>query len=715
MIRLPALLGRLRGAGDALFALAVLGVVVLLVSPVPPAVVDAGLALSLGLSAALLAVTLLSRDALAFASFPALLLLTTLLRLALSVSSTRLVLTRGEAGRVIEAFGRVVVQGSPVAGAVVFAVLTLVQLLVVAKGAERVAEVAARFTLDALPGKQLAIDADQRAGLLGAEEAARRRRALERESQLHGAMDGALKFVKGDAIAGVAIVLVNVAGGLAAGLLRGRALGDAAGRAVLLAVGDGLAAQLPSLLTAVAAGVAVTRVAAEEEGARLGGEVGRQLLAEPRALGLVALLLLALGVAPGMPAAPFLLLSAAAGAVALRGQVAGRLARPGEAREGHAGGLLGWVTRLLGPGAQAGEGEPPLGGSLDQRLAPSPLLVGGVASTAQGADGALVLELPHDLLLLDQRERGRLCAELLPGVQARTWRELGLPLPPLAVRAAEPGEARWRLLVDEVPAACGLLDVEEHLALAPLDDLVLAAIPFRAEADPATGRTVALVASADAPRAAALGPTLAPLERLAEAVGAALAHQAALLLGVQEAQALLDGLEATAPALVREVSRQVPPALLAEVLRRLLEEGVPIRPLRAVLEALLEAGGAPRGAAALAAAARRAQRRHIGHRAGRGGPLVALILDPETEGVVRTSLLGELPSLEPDQAARLLEALAAAIDGAGEAPVLLASGDVRRAVRLLVAPRYPRLQVIAYDELPPEQEVRPVGRLGLAA
>ncbi|HET8732326.1 MAG TPA: FHIPEP family type III secretion protein, partial [Anaeromyxobacteraceae bacterium] len=233
--------------------------------------------------------------------------------------------------------------------------------------------------------------------------------------------------------------------------------------------------------------------------------------------------------------------------------------------------------------------------------------------------------------------------------------------------------------------------------------------------DPLTGRPAALVDEADAARAAALGPLLDPLARVAAGCEAALARHAALLLGVQEAQALLDGLEASAPALVREAARQLPPALLAEVLRRLLEEGVPIRPLRAVLEALLEAGGAARGAGPLTAAARRALRRHIGHRAAAGGPLAALLLDPAAERAVRESLLGELPALEPDRAALLLDALARALEAAGDPPVLLVSGDVRRAVRLLVAPRYPRLQVLAYDELPPEQPVRPVGRLALAA
>jgi type III secretion protein V len=220
---------------------------------------------------------------------------------------------------------------------------------------------------------------------------------------------------------------------------------------------------------------------------------------------------------------------------------------------------------------------------------------------------------------------------------------------------------------------------------------------------------------AGAARAAALGPVLGPLERVAAACEWELSRHAALLVGVQEAQALLDGLESSSPALVREAARQLPPALLAEVLRRLLEEGVPIRPLRGVLEALLEAGGAARGAGPLTAAARRALRRHIGHRAAGGGPLQALLLDPSAERAVRETLHGELPALEPERAARLLDGLAQAIDASGGSPVLLVNGDVRRAVRLLIAPRYPRLQVLAYVELPPDQAVRPVGRLALAA
>ncbi|WP_242347011.1 FHIPEP family type III secretion protein [Anaeromyxobacter terrae] len=673
MTRLHSILARVRGAGDAVFAVAVLAVVLLLVAPVPPSALDALLALNLGVAATILVVTLFARDALRFASFPTLLLLTTLFRLALNVSSTRLVLSRGDAGRVIEAFGRVVVQGNYVVGAVVFAILTLVQLLVVAKGAERVAEVAARFTLDALPGKQMAIDADVRAGAIDSGEARRRRRALERESQLYGAMDGALKFVKGDAIAGVAIVLVNVTGGLVAGALRGMDLGAAARRYALLAIGDGLVSQLPALLVAVSAGVAVTRVAAEDEGGSLGGEIGRQLAAEPAALATVSALLAALALAPGLPAAPFAALSAAA-----------------------AGGAFHLARRRARLAAAPAEAS---ANPVDPFAAPAPV----------------VLELADDLLAAARAEDGRAMRDALAALREQLWRELGVQVPGVVLRPAPLPPAGWALLVDDVPVASGSAPQGEVVALVAAEELALVGVGATAAVDPVSGRPAAVIAAADAARAAALGPVLGPIERVVAEAGGALRGAAHHLVGLQEAQALLDALEPVAPALVREASRQLPPALLAEVLRRLVEEGVSIRPLRTILEAILEAGGPTRGAAALAEACRRALRRHIAYRFGRGEPLAALLVDPAAERAIREALAGEALALDPCAAQALLDTLDAETRGAAEPPVILASADVRRALRGLVAPRFPRVAVLTFDELPPELQVRPVGRLALAA
>ncbi|HSN91243.1 MAG TPA: flagellar biosynthesis protein FlhA [Anaeromyxobacteraceae bacterium] len=675
MNRILSLLSRVRGAGDVLFALGVLAVIVLLVAPMPPPLLDVCLALNLALSATILVVTLFARDALRFASFPTLLLLTTLFRLALNVSSTRLVLTRGEAGRVIEAFGRVVVQDNYVVGAVVFAILTLVQLLVVAKGAERVAEVAARFTLDALPGKQMAIDADLRGGLIEQGEARRRRRALERESQLYGSMDGALKFVKGDAIAGIAIVLVNVIGGLASGALRGLSLSEAARRYSVLAIGDGLVSQIPALLVAVSAGVAVTRVAAEDEGTSLGREIGTQLLAEPRALWAVAALLGALALAPGLPAAPFLLLAGAAGAGAHR------------------------LSRGRGPEPRD---APPAG-------PPEP------APESYGPPAPLVLALAPDLLERARAEERRFVREGIASLRDGLWRDLGIRLPAVAIRGGGLDPGGWALLVDEIPVARGRAPADEIAVLAPAEEIALVGIPSRAEPGGPDGKALTVVEARHRERVAPLGPVLDPLDRVLAGAAAALQGRAHHFLGLQEAQVLLDGVEPAAPALVREVGRQVPPAVLAEVLRRLVQEGVSVRPLRTILEAILEAGGSARGAAALAEACRRALRHHIGHRFAGGDPLLAVLLDPAAEAAVRETLAGEWPALDPAVAAALLDALAAEIAGLSRTPVLLTSPDVRRAVRNLVSARFPEVSVLAYEELPPELPVRPGGRVALAA
>jgi type III secretion protein V len=669
-----ALLGRVRGAGDALFALGVLAVVLLLVAPLTPGALDVLLALNLAAAATVLVVTLFARDALRFASFPTLLLLTTLLRLALNVSSTRLVLSRGDAGRVIEAFGEVVVQGNAVIGAVIFAILALVQVLVVTKGAERVAEVAARFALDAMPGKQMAIDADARAGAIDAVEARRRRRALERESQLHGAMDGALKFVKGDAIAGIAIVGVNVVGGLVAGSLRGMDLASAARRYTLLAIGDGLVSQIPALLVAIAAGVAVTRVAAEEEGGSIGGEIGRQLLAEPGALAAVSALLCGLALAPGLPALPFLTLAAAAGLGAYR------------------------IARSRAPS------EP----------APPPGARDGAADAPFASPAPIALLLGDDLHSEARAEQGRSVRERLGAIRERLWADLGIRIPPITVSGSG-GAGEWTLLVDGVPAAAGRADAGEAVALVAPDDLALVGIDGLPHRDPLTGRAASLVSAQDAARAGALGPVRGPLDRVLAEVTWALSRTAYLFVGVQETQGLLDRLEATAPALVREATRQLPPALLAEVLRRLVEERVSILPLHTILEALLEAGGASRGAPALAEAARRALRRQIGHRCAGEGPLAALLIDPGAERVLRDALAGEALALHPDLAARLMEALDREVGASDAPPVILAAGDVRRALRGMVATRFPRVAVLSFDDVPPELPVRPVGRLSLVA
>ncbi|HJL50422.1 MAG TPA: flagellar biosynthesis protein FlhA, partial [Polyangiaceae bacterium LLY-WYZ-15_(1-7)] len=302
--------GSARRFADVALAAVVLLVVGMMIVPLPTTILDVLITGNISIAVLMLLVAMYMRDGLHFSAFPTVLLVTTLYRLALNVSSTRLILLQADAGDVIAAFGDFVVRGNYVVGAVVFLILTLIQFLVVAKGSERVAEVGARFTLDAMPGKQMSIDAELRSGALSQDEARRKRRQLQRESQFYGAMDGAMKFVKGDAIAGIVITVINILGGLAIGVgMRDLSATDALATYGLLTIGDGLVSQIPALLISTAAGLVVTRVASEDEDASLGGDVASQIFGDPRALKVAAAFLLVLAIVPGLPAVPFLLLA----------------------------------------------------------------------------------------------------------------------------------------------------------------------------------------------------------------------------------------------------------------------------------------------------------------------------------------------------------------------------------------------------------------------
>lgn len=417
-----------RSSSDLVLAVAVAAVLGALIIPLPSWLLDVGLAVNLAAAVALLVAALRAKDALKVTSFPSLLLFTTLFRLALNVSSTRLALAEGHAGEVIQAFGEFVVQGDYVVGGVVFAILSLVQFLVVAKGAERVAEVSARFTLDAMPGKQMSIDADLRAGAIDQAQARKRRRDLERESQMFGAMDGAMKFVKGDVIAGLVIVAVNLLGGSLIGVLQGgMSLSEAASTFALIAIGDGLVSQIPSLCITVAAGLVVTRVASEREEDSLGAEIGSQFFGDARTLYVVAGLCVALALMPGMPHMTFLLLAAGLvglGRVLTRGAARERPVRDGESSAGEK------------VGAAAKEGVPPESAVVPVGVSP------------------LTLDLAPDLTVLAQASSGAFVNKMLNAVRDELFFELGVRIPGIRVRtqAAYLATGEYRILVDEVPA-----------------------------------------------------------------------------------------------------------------------------------------------------------------------------------------------------------------------------------------------------------------------
>ena len=633
--------------------------VLMLVVPLPTFVLDGLIALNLGLSVALLATALLQRSVLELSSLPTVLVLLTVFRLALNVSSVRLILVQADAGRIIHAFGSFVVRGDSLAGLALFGLLALVQLLVIARGGERVAEVAARFALDALPGRQAAIDAELRLGAIDAETARTRRDALMHEAQLYGSLDGAMRFVRGDAVASLAVLAVSLLGGLAIGVLRrGLPIGDAAHLYTLLTVGDGLVTQVPSLIVATAASLVVTRASAARDDASIGeallGQLGR-----PHALGAAAAILGVLAIVPGLPLVPFAFVALAFGGAAW---AVSRIAAPAP-------------TVLLPREA------PPIEVAVDAALAAdlAPLREDAIAATARVAQD-LGLPLPAPIVSMDARLPLRGCEVRLRGV--------------VLAQATLPAQ---RVYVECPPAR-----------LPP-------GVEGEATDDPLTGALASFVPTSAiaAVRAAGLVVRTAE-ESIALRLEGALRSAASELLGLSETQRLLDRLRLTDGPLVRDV---VPAKLelgeLTTVLRRLVAESVSIADLRPILERLREEGR-ERDPGLATERVRLGLRRQLSARYARERRLEALILDGDAEeavrGAVRESAGAAVLRLEPDLADALLDSVRSELGGQPRA-VLLAPSDLRRHVRRLVEGEFPRLPVLAYEELSPDVLVERVGTL----
>ncbi len=625
------------GAAELALSLVVFAVVGMMILPLPTPLLDVLIAANLSLSVAVLLVVLYAKDALSIATFPTLLLLTTLYRLALNVSSTRLILLQGDAGEVIRAFGNFVVRGNYVVGAVVFLILTLIQFIVIAKGSERVAEVGARFVLDAMPGKQMAIDAELRAGSIDGQEARKRRRALSRESQFYGAMDGAMKFVKGDVIASLIITIINVAGGLAIGVgQRGMAPVEALKRYGLLTIGDGLVSQIPALVLSTAAGVLVTRTASEDPDTPLGQELATHLFGAPKALRVASAFVAALAIVPGLPALPFLVMA----------------------------GLLFVASRPRKPKAMpvADSTRPVETGAFVPMLTP------------------LTFEVSPDLIPHLEAKGTREAPGGLDRINALPgwlFHALGVPLSPPKVRAvAGLSEATCVISMHEVPA---------QVVHVPAGD-------------------------------EALGSVITAAETLLMAR----AHE---LLGLSETQRLLDELELHAPATVRNVvPKPLPLATLADVLRRLVEERVSVRDLRAILEGLAAVAATEKDPLALAELARAQLRRPISFNLTAGASVLSVItVDPIIEDTVRKAITrtpaGSFLSLPPAPARDVIASLkrAAAEAGAnGHVPIVLTQPDIRRFLRKLIETDVPAATVVSFAELLPELTLRPVAKATLA-
>jgi type III secretion protein V len=694
MNQLMQILSKARKSSDVVLAVAMAAVLGALIIPLPPWLLDMGLALNLAAAVALLVAALYARDALKVTAFPTLLLFTTLFRLSLNVSSTRLALAEGHAGDVIQAFGEFVVRGDYVVGAVVFAILTLVQFLVVAKGAERVAEVSARFTLDAMPGKQMSIDADLRAGAIDQAQARQRRRNLERESQMFGAMDGAMKFVKGDVIAGLVIVAVNLLGGTLIGVFQqGLSASEAISTFALIAIGDGLVSQIPSLCIAVAAGLVVTRVASEKEEDSLGSEIGSQFFGQARALWVVAGLCVALALMPGMPFLTFLGLGGLLGGLAhALGKMQKAATEKAEAEEAQAQAPAGESTGEKGPAA----GAAPASAAVPVGVSP------------------LTVDLAPDLTQLAQEQGGAFVHRMLNQLRDEIFYELGVRVPGIRVRthAAYLPEGGYAILLDEVPAGAGQVVPGALYVLSPPDELSFLDLKLEPAVEPWSGRPISRMGESGRERLEmAQVPCLRPGELIVEHFRSILRSRASSLLGVQEVQGLLEGLEAQAPMLTKEALQKVPLPLLTEVLRKLVQEQVSIRNIRVILEALVSPT-TEGDATALAERCRQALHRYLSHKFAPSGPLFAYLVDPEVEEALRGGgPRGPAPA--PERVAEILEGVRR-IATEGKA-VLLTAPDVRRTLRRLIEGAFPQVAVLTYAELDVELQIRPLGRLAPVA
>jgi flagellar biosynthesis protein FlhA len=674
---------------DLLAAGAVVLVVVMMVVPLPPMLLDLFITMNISAALAIVVSTMYLGKALEFSAFPSLLLLTTLFRLAINVSVTRLILLHGDAGHVVKAFGDFVVGGNVVVGLVIFLVLVVIQFVVVTNGAGRVAEVGARFTLDAMPGKQMAIDADLNAGQITDEQARERRAEIAREADFYGAMDGASKFVKGDAMAAVMITMINLLGGIVVGVMQqGMPFGEAAQHFSLLTVGDGLAAQIPALLISVATGIIVTRSASEKD---LGNDIAGQVFQQRKAPMVAGVVICLFALVPGLPKLPFILIGGIFAAI-------------------------GWMMREGGPLEHGLTGKPPEALETEQPMAELP-------APADAALGALQID-PLELAIgfglvpmVDEGAGGSLLSRV-GVIRRQIAAELGMVVSPVRIHddiALDSHEYVVKVRGAEV--ARGRLLPGHQLAMDPGD--AVGQVNGVPTTEPAFGLPAVWIAESGRTEAEALGFTVVDGESvIVTHLTETIRTHAAELLTRQETRQLLDRLKEHNAAVVEEV---VPDVLsvgeIQRVLQALLHEGVSIRDLGSIVEAAGDKARVTRDPVLLAEYARQALGRAIcGPHLDAEHTLRAIALDPAIEQEVAESITatadGEFLAMEPSRAQALVTSLAGQLENAiarGRRPVLICSARVRRHLRRLCEQSLPQLPVCSYNEIVPGIRVETIG------
>ncbi|NCV20799.1 MAG: flagellar biosynthesis protein FlhA [Chloroflexi bacterium] len=681
---------RLLQQRDVLLPVAVVAVISMMIVPLPTVMLDLLLIVNLSIGLLILLVSMYTTEPLAFSVFPTLLLITTLFRLALNISASRLILLNAFAGHVIEAFGSVVIGGSYVVGIVVFIILVVIQFVVITNGAGRVAEVAARFTLDAMPGKQMSIDADLNAGLITEAEAKRRRQKIEQEADFYGAMDGASKFVRGDAIAGIIIILVNILAGFVIGVMQqGMSLMGALQTYALLTVGDGLVSQIPALMISTATGIVVTRAATSGD---LGTDTIRQITSNPRVLGIVTGALIVLAFVPGIPKLPFFIIACLTGV----------------------GAYMAWQSEVSGERTAISGGATVVETTATGEPAPT----GPEAVTPLLALDPMELEIGYGLIpLVDPQEAGNLL-DRITRIRRQMALDLGIVLPTVRVRdnlQLQPNQYVVKLRGVEV--ARGDLLINQYLAMnAGLADEQIEGIPTT---EPAFGLPALWIQASLKDRAELLGYTVVdPPSVLTTHLTEVIKGNAANILSRQDVQTLITNLKAEHPAVVDELI----PGVLSigetqKVLQNLLRERITIRDLVTIVETLADYARQTRDTEALTEYVRQRLARAISAQyRGADGLVHVITLSPRVEQQLTEALKqtdqGTMIAMEPVRAQQLLQRLAGEMErvaGLGHAPVLLCSARLRLAVRRLTERVLPNLVVLSFSEIATGVDVQAEG------
>ncbi|MCF2859397.1 flagellar biosynthesis protein FlhA [Pseudoalteromonas sp. SMS1] len=680
-----------KGIGTPLLVLAALAMVIL---PMPPFLLDILFSFNIALALVVLLVTVYTMKPLEFGMFPAVLLIATIMRLALNVASTRVVLLEGHnggdaAGKVIEAFGSVVIGGNYAVGLVVFLILIIINFVVITKGAGRISEVSARFTLDAMPGKQMAIDADLNAGFISAEDARARRDEVTREADFYGSMDGASKFVKGDAIAGIVILAINIIGGLFVGMVQHDLTFSRAMEVyTLLTIGDGLVAQLPSLLLSIGTAIVVTR---QNESHNMGEQVTQQLGNE-KSLYIASGILIVMGLVPGMPHVAFLGLGILIGGLAYFSQQHKEKAAVAKAEEEAQGSQV----------ANKPQDQKELGWD-----------------DVQPVD-VIGLEVGYRLIpLVDQAQGGELLSRI-KGVRKKLSQELGFLVPPVHIRDnLELDPNAYKITLMGVGSGDGELKHGDELAINP--GQVFGPIQGVATKDPAFGLEAVWIKPDQKDEAHSLGYTVVDAATVvATHISQLLTNNASLLLGHEEVQNLLDMLAKSHPRLVEGLVPDILPlTTIVKVLQNLLNEGVAIRDMRSIVQTLVEYGPRSQDPDVLTAAVRISLRRLIVQDAvGNADEIPVITLAPELEQMLHQSLQNagdEGAGIEPGLAERLQGSLREAHqtqEMLGEPSILLTSGMLRSVLSRFVKHTIPGLRVMSYQEVPDERQIKIISSVG---